>query len=93
MIRLLYKVEQYFKLPVKLPRFIILFSVPHFPFAVANYKDRCLTPSQFCPQVRSLHILNRQQPEPYWWYMHDYKHYECAEVVLHSEGHNPPRFL
>ena len=43
--------------------------------------------------MESLHVLNNKQPEPYWFYMHDYKHFEAPTVVIHNEGHRPPRHL
>jgi hypothetical protein len=43
--------------------------------------------------LESLHILNNRKPEPYWWYMKDYKHFENPSVVIHDEGHRPPRNL
>lgn len=43
--------------------------------------------------LESLHILNNRKPEPYWWYMKDYKHFESPSVVIHNEGHRPPRNL
>jgi len=43
--------------------------------------------------LESLHILNNKKPEPYWFYMHDYKHFEAPTVVIHTEGHRPPRNL
>jgi hypothetical protein len=41
----------------------------------------------------SLHIYNYRLPEPYWWYMHSKRHFEESTVVIHGEGHRPPKNL
>jgi len=61
------------------------------------FDHKFLSPSTFIVAdghlVESLHILNDKKPEPYWFYMHDYKHFEAPTIVKHNEGHRPPRYL
>ena len=79
------------------PTFVILFSVPQFPFMTPSFRGQFLAYPTFHltdgNPLESLHILNNRKPEPYWWYMKDYKHFENPSVVIHDEGHRPPRNL
>ena len=63
---------------------------PSYRGQFISYPSFHLTDGQ---PLESLHILNNRKPEPYWWYMKDYKHFESPSVVIHDEGHSPPRHL
>jgi hypothetical protein len=85
-------------LKVEMPFFCILFSCPHFPFYSSKVFGHHISSPSFHigagnEPLASLHILNNRLPEPYWWYMHDYKHFEQPVVVMHNEEHRPPRNL
>ena len=101
-IRMLFIALQYFskklKLTVTCPSFCILFSAPHFLFYSGVLFGHFIQSPAFIiapdgTPLHSLHILNNRLPEPYWWYMHDYKHFESPTVIIHDEDHRPPKRL